>query len=327
MSTTLTRAGDPPIETQERYDVETGHLIHRHERRATDAPIDFGGAMSSPTIETLFEALAKAQGAIEHALKDTEGQTGHQTYSYATLGQVYDASRKHLLANGLAVTHRQRTLEGGVEVEAILTHSSGEWISGGVLFMPCALDAKAIGSALTYARRYTYSAIVGVAAEDDDGTTASESTPAKAKRKSSTKKAADAPKAAGKYGPLTEWRWGKEKGTPLALVAEKSLEWLIGQEKFGTPEDRAAAKAELESRKAKLTPSADDAPADATPDPEPEAIHPATLATLVSELVGAGLAPDEEAAEALIDDKGDGTEAWASRQITLIRQRTEAEGE
>lgn len=330
MTTTMTRPEPPKLETVESYDRENGNLIYRTETPATDAPTRFAaddGRLSSPTVTELFEALAKAQGEIEHALKDTEGQTGHQTYSYATLGNVYDASRKHLRDNGLAVTHRTRTVEGGVEVEAVLTHSSGEWISSGALFMPCAIDAKAIGSALTYARRYTYSALVGVAAEDDDGTTASESTPAAAKKKASPKAKSGekaAPAAAGKHGPLTDWRWGREKGTPLPLVSEKSLEWLIGQTHYGTDEDRAAAQAELDSRKAKLTPSADAATEPAAEEAPAAEITSETMTTLVELLVATGVAPDEEAADNLIAEKGDGTEAWATRQITLLRQRTEA---
>jgi hypothetical protein len=334
MTSTITRPAAIPLETMESYDRENGNLIYRSETPVTDTPSKLssdGGALTSPTVAELFTALSKAQGEIEHALKDTDGQTGNQTYVYATLGNVYDASRRHLRDNGLAVTHRQRTVEGGVEVEAIMTHVSGEWISGGVLFMPCELEAKKIGSALTYARRYTYSAIVGIAAEDDDGTAASESTSGgAAKKKPAAKKggAAAAKKPAGKFGPLTEWRWGQEKGTPLALVSEKSLEWLIGQEKFGSPEDRETAAAELASRKAERVPGGDaetqEAAAEPAPEPDAAELTPATADTLIELLISTGLAPDEEAAGALIEDKGDGTEAWGTRQITLLRQRTEA---
>ena len=57
-------------------------------------------------------------------------------------------------------------------------HASGEWISCGILSLPVSkIDAQGYGSALTYARRYSLSAAVGVAPEDDDGNLASAAKP------------------------------------------------------------------------------------------------------------------------------------------------------
>jgi hypothetical protein len=52
-------------------------------------------------------------------------------------------------------------------------HTSGQWISS-VFSMPVSKhDAQAVGSAITYARRYALAAVVGIAPEDDDGNLAS----------------------------------------------------------------------------------------------------------------------------------------------------------
>jgi hypothetical protein len=59
--------------------------------------------------------------------------------------------------------------EGGVIVATTLAHSSGEWIRGRLKVTPSKNDAQGIGSAITYARRYSLAAMVGVATEDDDG--------------------------------------------------------------------------------------------------------------------------------------------------------------
>ena len=65
--------------------------------------------------------------------------------------------------------------EGGVEVETVLCHSSGEWVAE-TLWLPVAKsDAQGVGSAITYARRYALCCVVGIAPEDDDGNAAAAS--------------------------------------------------------------------------------------------------------------------------------------------------------
>ena len=66
-----------------------------------------------------------------------------------------------------------------MRVETTLLHASGEWISCGILALPVnKVDCQGFGSALTYARRYSLSAAVGIAAEaDDDGNAATMAKP------------------------------------------------------------------------------------------------------------------------------------------------------
>lgn len=114
----------------------------------------------------LMTALAKAQGEIEGAKKDS--QNPHFKSSYADLASVWTAIREPLSKNGLAVTQWPRVVNGAVEVETIIAH--GEQFVSDVLWMPCSkMDAHGIGSATTYARRYALMAVAGVAPEDDDG--------------------------------------------------------------------------------------------------------------------------------------------------------------
>lgn len=136
---------------------------------------------SSPTIGALAGALARAQGQMEHALKDHTAQVrsdkGNYSYGYATLAGVIDACRPALTSNGLAVVQRTRREPDAAVVTTIITHESGEWMTCGDLSVPVKKkdDAQALGSALTYARRYAYAAAIGVAvAEDDDGVAASQ---------------------------------------------------------------------------------------------------------------------------------------------------------
>lgn len=123
-----------------------------------------------------YQALSKAQGAIEGALK---GATNPAFKSkYADLGAVWDACREHLSANGIAVMQRPRTDFGDritVSVQTILTHSAGHREEFPELTIPTTKpDAQGIGSAITYARRYSLMAAVGIAPEDDDGNAATQ---------------------------------------------------------------------------------------------------------------------------------------------------------
>jgi hypothetical protein len=59
-------------------------------------------------------------------------------------------------------------IEGNSVLETTLYHTSGEWISGTQLVNPVKNDPQGLGSAITYARRYSLSAILGLVSDDDD---------------------------------------------------------------------------------------------------------------------------------------------------------------
>ena len=129
----------------------------------------------SATLAKLAEALCKAQGQMEGAAKDSVNP--HFKNKYADLAAVWDAIRKPLAANGLSIVQFPRTVQGGVEIETTLLHTSGEFLRD-ALWMPCGKnDAQGIGSAITYARRYALMAVCGIAPVDDDGEAAVASTP------------------------------------------------------------------------------------------------------------------------------------------------------
>jgi len=133
----------------------------------------------SESVAGLAAALAKAQGAMKGAIKDSANPFFKS--KYADLASVVEAIRAAFSANGLSYIQTVEPSEKDeVRVETTLLHSSGEWISCGVLSLPVSkVDAQGYGSALTYARRYSLSAAVGVAPEDDDGNAASAAKPKK----------------------------------------------------------------------------------------------------------------------------------------------------
>lgn len=126
---------------------------------------------TSEKIAELATALAKAQGAIGHAAKDRTNPAFKARY--ADLASVIDASRDALAANGLAVLQPVTIADGVVHVGTRIVHASGEWAECVVSIVLADQRAHAIGSAITYGRRYGLSAMVGVAPDDDDGNVAS----------------------------------------------------------------------------------------------------------------------------------------------------------
>lgn len=122
-------------------------------------------------LNELGAALAKAQAAIATAERDSENTATARTFKYASLDAIWQACRKALSDNGLSVIQMPRLIEEMrlLEVETTLLHSSGQFIRGALAIPLERLDAWAIGSATTYARKYALAAIVGVAPEDDDG--------------------------------------------------------------------------------------------------------------------------------------------------------------
>lgn len=127
--------------------------------------------MMSPTLSKLAEALCAAQGEMSPAKKNATNP--HFRSTYADLASCYEASRPAMVKHGLSVVQMPgRREDGTTTLTTILLHTSGEWI-GEEAGVKLAQDtAQAAGSAITYLRRYAYSAMLGLATEDDDGAAA-----------------------------------------------------------------------------------------------------------------------------------------------------------
>jgi hypothetical protein len=123
-----------------------------------------------------FTELAKALNTFQAGLGSVAKSSQGYNYSYADLTTVWDALRQPLTSNGLTVMQNAFNTEEGVSVQTMLIHTSGQWIKTGVLTVPCAKkDAQSSGSAITYAKRYQLSALLGIVTDaDDDGAKAME---------------------------------------------------------------------------------------------------------------------------------------------------------
>lgn len=130
----------------------------------------------SETIAELATALSKAQGQIEDATKD--GLNPAFRSKYADLAAVRAVIREPLAVNDLAIMQFPRTRQGFVEVETMLIHKTGEFVSETLELPVSKFDAHGIGSGITYGRRYGLMSVLCLAAVDDDGNAATEKAPA-----------------------------------------------------------------------------------------------------------------------------------------------------
>lgn len=123
------------------------------------------GLSHSPELGELAAALAKAQAAIKGAVKDSDNPFFKS--KYADLASVWDACRKQLTDNELAVVQAP-VMNGSLGVTTMLLHSSGQWIAAHLSAMPKDQGPQAIGSVISYLRRYSLAAFAGVPQIDDD---------------------------------------------------------------------------------------------------------------------------------------------------------------
>jgi hypothetical protein len=120
-----------------------------------------------PQHDMLFAALAAAQGEIKAAIADKENT--HFNFKYADLDACWNACRAPLSENDLCIVQIPSVGESGaVVMRTILGHSSGQSISSTYSMHPDKGGPQALGSCMTYLRRYTLCAMVGISQEDDD---------------------------------------------------------------------------------------------------------------------------------------------------------------
>ena len=127
----------------------------------------------SEQINELATALSKAQGVIIPASKDTDNPFFKS--KYADLASVWEVARKPLADNGLSIVQLPSAEGNIVTLKTIIMHASGQYITSDLTMVAKDAGPQAIGSCITYERRYALSSIVGIASEiDDDGNTATE---------------------------------------------------------------------------------------------------------------------------------------------------------
>ena len=126
----------------------------------------------SESIVKLSMALLKAQKAMGSATKDAKNPFFKS--NYADYGSVLEVVKGPLNDHGILVLQPHSQDGTGSFVETVLVHAdSGEYISSSTPVI-CAKqnDPQAMGSAITYARRYGLQSLLSIPSEDDDANSA-----------------------------------------------------------------------------------------------------------------------------------------------------------
>lgn len=170
----------------------------------------------SKGIGQLAAALAKAQGAMSGAVKDARNP--HFNSSYASLAAVWDAARKPLTDNGLAVVQMPEANGNVVIVRTLLIHESGESLESSIEATARDASPQAVGSVVTYLRRYALAAMVGIAPEDDDGNAGQAANPQRQEARPRIPTMADASTRAQHDQIASQWRrvYGEDRAAMQA---------------------------------------------------------------------------------------------------------------
>ena len=117
-------------------------------------------------LQRLIKALIKAQGEIKNVSKDKVNPFFHS--KYAPLDSVWEAIKGPLHKNGLCISQATDIINGQAALVTLLLHESGEFIRSVYPLNPVKNDPQGLGAAITYARRFSLAALVGLVSEDDD---------------------------------------------------------------------------------------------------------------------------------------------------------------
>lgn len=133
----------------------------------------------SNEINEITEALSALQGEVIDADKDTQAYN----YKYADLSSCLDIARPLLQKNGLALTQHPQAKGQVMRLTTLLSHKSGQWIKSSldmeVTIAKNLSQAQCVGIAITYARRYALTAILGITQQDSDGSVTAQPAPKK----------------------------------------------------------------------------------------------------------------------------------------------------
>lgn len=231
------------------------------------------------SIKALLESMAKAQAEYTTLPKDKAGYG----YNYTDLDTVISYIRPIMAKHNLAFMQTLTTLEGNTPaITTRIFHTTGEWIEDTTPLPPVQLAkgnaAQNLGAAITYMKRYTLCAMLGISSDEDaDGKvtpseTRGNNSDVPAQKKSENK---NAPKLAGgpdtkeqhdqicellktKYPDGTlmfEEEAKKIKAWRTERTAAQVIEYLKSEEEKRNADYFEQAKAQHQEAAAKVTPA------------------------------------------------------------------------
>jgi len=204
----------------------------------------------SESIKEIAAALAAAQSDIGVASKSATNP--YFKSNYADISMLLDVCREPLSKNGIAVIQGANTSidEAGVchvHITTLLSHKSGDWIENTLTLIPKDSTPQAVGSAITYGRRYELQAMVCIPAADDDG-------------QGAQAPKGEAPKPAATKPDIPKPLYFTDEKASQAIydandLAELTLVWsqLTGPQKRLFAQTKDAKKVELEDKNTQET--------------------------------------------------------------------------
>ena len=119
---------------------------------------------TSDNVDKIIPAFIAFQADMPSVPKDATNP--HFKSKYATLGAITEATRPHLAKHGLGYTQFMSNKDGYQLIVTRIMHTSGQWMEDdGYILNPTKNDPQGMGSAVTYARRYTLGASLGIITE------------------------------------------------------------------------------------------------------------------------------------------------------------------
>lgn len=123
----------------------------------------------SAEINEISVALSAFQGSVEQPKLEKEVKVKTRTgseykFKYADLSACVKAAAPALKEHGLSVS---QILSDG-KLITLLSHKSGQWFKSELILPSQSADYQSFGSAITYLKRYSYCAILGIVADTDD---------------------------------------------------------------------------------------------------------------------------------------------------------------
>lgn len=141
---------------------------------------------TSEQVDQIIPALLEARKVFKPVVRTAEGQVGtSRKYKYADLETLIDATFEPLMANGIVPV--QAVNAAGNSLDSRLFHTSGQWLESSYPLISYD-HPQQFGLQLSYARRYSFLALLGVAQEDNDA-----SGPGRAEPSAKTQPRADRP--------------------------------------------------------------------------------------------------------------------------------------
>ena len=126
---------------------------------------------TSETTEIIFSAIHNVQQAVGTIDRSNKADIGTYSYKYADLTAIWEQLKPLFKKEGLTIVQSPTSKSDGMAgdfLETMIYHSGGEYISDKMRLVLSRDDPQGMGAAITYARRYMLSSMLGLVTEEDN---------------------------------------------------------------------------------------------------------------------------------------------------------------